>query len=186
MVMVPLPNATHRSADVRRGQGFRGRLRFLIWSPTVAIFEKRSHIKAPPDVVFAFHERPDALEKLLPPWEDARVVERKGGLEKGARVVLETKIGPIKQRMVAVHTGYEKGRMFQDTIVRGPFARWVHTHTMEPDGEGGTILVDRIEYELPLGVLGAVFGGGFARNKLERMFAYRHEVTRRECEGRAG
>lgn len=152
----------------------------------MAIFEKRSRIKAPPEAVFAFHERPDALEKLMPPWEEAQVVERRGGLEKGARVVLETKIGPIKQRMVAVHTGYEKGRMFQDTLVEGPFSRWVHTHTMEPDGEGGTFLVDRIEYELPLGRLGAIFGGAFARKKLEKMFEFRHEVTRKACEGERG
>jgi len=146
------------------------------------IFEKRVHIQAPPEVVFAFHERPDALERLLPPWENARIVERKGGLEKGARVVIMAKIGPIPQKMVAIHTDYEKGRMFQDTIVEGPFAKWVHTHLMEPDSAGGTWLIDRIDYELPLGKLGAIFGGGFARKKLEKMFAFRHEVTKKACE----
>lgn len=146
------------------------------------IFEKRTRINAPPDVVFAFHERPDALTLLMPPWEQARVVERTGGLEKGARVVLETQIGPIKQRMVAVHTDYEKGRMFQDTIVEGPFASWVHTHTMEPDGDDATWLIDHIEYKLPLGPLGALFGGGFAKKKLEKMFEFRHEITKKTCE----
>jgi len=148
----------------------------------MAIFEKRSRIHAPPSTVFAFHEQADALEKLLPPGEKARVIERRGGLETGARVVLETSIGPIKTKMVAVHTAYEKGRMFQDTIVEGPFSKWVHTHTMEPDGAGGTWLIDHIEYELPLGPLGALFGGGFARRKLEKMFDYRHDVTRKACE----
>lgn len=148
----------------------------------MAIFEKRSRIKASPATVFAFHEQAGALEKLLPPWETARVIERQGGLETGARVVLETKIGPVTQRMIAVHTAYEKGRMFQDTIVKGPFSKWIHTHTMEPDGEGGTWLIDHIEYELPMGPLGALFGGGFARKKLEKMFEFRHEVTRKECE----
>ncbi len=146
------------------------------------VFEKRTRINAPPEVVFAFHERPDALTRLMPPWEQARVVERKGGLEKGARVVLETYIGPIKQRMVAVHTAYEKGRMFQDTLIEGPFAKWVHTHTMEPDGNGATWLIDHIEYKLPLGPLGAVFGGRFAHHKLEKMFAFRHDITKKACE----
>jgi ligand-binding SRPBCC domain-containing protein len=149
----------------------------------MAVFEKRSRIAAPPEAVFAFHEQPDALTRLVPPWEETRVLERKGGLETGARTVLLTKIGPIEQKIVAVHTAYEKGRMFQDTIVEGPFARWVHTHTMEPDGEGGTWLIDRIEYELPLGPLGALFGGAFARRKLEKMFEWRHEVTKKACEG---
>jgi ligand-binding SRPBCC domain-containing protein len=84
--------------------------------------------------------------------------------------------------MVAVHTAYEKGRMFQDTIVQGPFSKWIHTHTMEPDGEGGTWLIDHIEYELPMGAVGSLFGGRFARKKLEKMFDFRHEVTRKACE----
>jgi ligand-binding SRPBCC domain-containing protein len=86
--------------------------------------------------------------------------------------------------MIALHTAYEKGRMFQDTMVEGPFSKWVHTHTMESDGEGGTWLIDHIEYELPLGALGTLFGGRFARKKLEKMFDFRHEVTRKECENR--
>lgn len=148
----------------------------------MAIFEKRSRIKASPETVFAFHEQEDALKKLIPPFEKARVISRHGGIEKGARVVLETKLGPLNVKMVAIHTDYEKGRMFQDTLVEGPFSKWVHTHTMEPDGEGGTWLIDRIEYELPLGPLGALFGGPFARQKLEKMFEFRHDVTRKECE----
>jgi hypothetical protein len=150
------------------------------------VFEKRSRIAAPPDVVFAFHERPDALERLLPPWENARVLSHTGGLDVGARAVVEARIGPIKQRMVAVHTAYEKGRMFQDSMVEGPFARWVHTHTMEPDGAGGTWLIDRVEYELPLGLLGRIGGGWYAQRRLERMFAFRHEATKRAVESSAG
>jgi len=146
------------------------------------IFEQRTRIAAPPERVFAFHERHDALEMLLPPWENARVIEKTPGIDVGTRVVLEMALGPIKQRVEAVHTAYEKGRMFQDRIVRGPFAKWVHTHRMDPDGAGGTWLVDHIEYELPLGALGQIFGGPFARRKLEKMFAYRHEVTKKACE----
>jgi ligand-binding SRPBCC domain-containing protein len=147
------------------------------------IFEKRSRIAATPERVFAFHEAPDALERLTPPWEKARVVEKTGGIEAGARVVLEAWIGPIKTRWVAEHTRYEKGRMFHDSQRSGPFRRFEHTHLMEPDGSGGCWLTDRIEYELPLGKLGEIGGGWIARRKLERMFAYRHDVTKRACEG---
>jgi uncharacterized protein len=42
------------------------------------------------------------------------------------------------------------------------------------------LLRDEIAYELPLGALGRTFGGAFARSKLERLFAFRHEVTARE------
>jgi hypothetical protein len=48
--------------------------------------------------------------------------------------------------------------------------------------------VDRVDYELPLGALGALgrFGGAaLVRRKLARLFDYRHEVTRRACEDTA-
>lgn len=146
------------------------------------IFEKRSRIAAPPERVFAFHELPDAFERLAPPWDEIRVIEKTPGLQVGARVVVETKVGPFTQRLVAEHTRYERGTMFQDRLVSGPFASWVHTHRMEPDGEGGTLLVDHIEYTLPLGALGQLGGGWFVRRKLERMFEHRHAVTKRACE----
>jgi hypothetical protein len=42
---------------------------------------------------------------------------------------------------------------------RGPFARWVHTHRFVALGTRSA-LEDDIEYELPLGPLGAIGGGG--------------------------
>jgi hypothetical protein len=41
------------------------------------------------------------------------------------------------------------------------------------------LLRDEITYALPLGALGQLFGAPIARAKLERLFAYRHEVTAR-------
>jgi ligand-binding SRPBCC domain-containing protein len=146
------------------------------------VFEKRTRIAASPEQVFAFHERDDALKRLTPPWEKTRIVEKTPGLDVGTRAVVEVFVGPIKTTFVAEHTRYEKNRMFQDRQVRGPFASWLHTHSMEPDGNGGCLLVDRIEYELPLGAVGRLFGGPLVRRKLERMFEYRHEVTKKACE----
>lgn len=146
------------------------------------IFEKRTRICAPARAVFAFHERPDALELLTPDFAHARVIEKTPGIKAGARVVLEMKIGPFKQRWVAEHTAYEEGRMFQDRQVSGPFSSWLHTHTIESDGEQASFLIDRVEYELPMGALGQFFGGPFVRRQLDRMFEFRHRVTKEMCE----
>ena len=39
-------------------------------------FIKQSVIRSTPELVFAFHELPDALERLMPPWETANVIKR--------------------------------------------------------------------------------------------------------------
>jgi ligand-binding SRPBCC domain-containing protein len=145
-------------------------------------FVKESLIAASAATVFAFHERKDAFALLLPPWQRAIIVQPPASLAVGTRVILETKIGPFWQTIEAEHVDYEPGRMFADRMVKGPFASWLHRHIVTPAGEHASRLTDDIEYELPLGMAGRIFGGAIAKRQLDRLFAYRHEVTRAECE----
>ncbi len=145
-------------------------------------FVKESRIDAAPEAVFAFHEAPGAFQKLIPPWETVEVVEPPESLQPGNRVVLRTWLGPLPLRWVAVHTEYDPPHLFVDRQESGPFSRWVHHHRFVEDGQGGTQLRDEIDYDLPLGWLGRRLGGEMVRRKLQRMFDYRHEVTRREVE----
>jgi ligand-binding SRPBCC domain-containing protein len=145
-------------------------------------FVKESRINAPPDVVFRFHESPDALTKLIPPWEPMRVAESAGSLKPGSKVVLSGRVGLLAVRWVALHTEYEPPHLFADRQVSGPFAWWYHRHRFLDDGQGGTILRDEVEYLPPLGWLGRWLGGPLVRGKLEKMFAYRHDTTRRMIE----
>ena len=145
-------------------------------------FEKRTRILASAARVFAFHERPGAHQRLTPPWSGQRLIEPAKSLAVGSRAIAEVKIGPVKQILIAEHTAYEPGRMFQDKQIQGPFATWEHTHLGEPDGDEAAYLIDRIDYELPLGALGRIFGGWYARRMLDRLFEYRHSVTKQDCE----
>jgi len=156
-------------------------------------FVKESRLAAAPGLVFAFHESPGALEKLIPPWEKVTVIESPGSLAPGNRAVLRTKVGPFTVPWVAEHMEYEQGRMFADRQVRGPFAYWYHRHLCLDDGEGGTLLRDEVDYRPPLGLVGEILGVRFLESKLKRMFDFRHEVTKRivesasrsgECQGR--
>lgn len=145
-------------------------------------FVKESVIEASAERVFAFHEAPDAFARLHPPWQTSEIEKPPASLEVGTEVIVKVKLGPFWQRIVAEHVAYEPGRMFADRMREGPFAAWLHRHIVEPQGPDRCTLVDDIEYELPLGWLGRVFGGRFARWNLERMFEYRHRVTREACE----
>lgn len=143
-------------------------------------FEYSSWIDAPVAKVFAFHERPDALEKLTPPDQKIEIVSRQGGIQKGARVELRIHLGPWSVTWLALHVDYERNRRFVDDQIRGPFRKWVHTHRFLEEREG-TRLIDSIEYGLPGGRLVEILAGPLIRNKLLKMFQYRHSVTRREC-----
>lgn len=144
-------------------------------------FVRCTHIAAPAEEVYRWHAEPGALQRLTPPWETVEVVSETGGIADGTEVTLRVRFGPAAVLWVSRLSDVEPGRGFRDTQVRGPFAFWEHTHRMAPDGSGdgpGCLLEDSIRYALPLGTVGRLAGGAFVRAKLERLFAYRHRVTR--------
>ena len=143
-------------------------------------FIRRSKMEASAAEVYAWHALPDALEKLTPPGEPVKIIEKTGGIERGARVVLLVGKWPFRLRWVAVHGDFEAGHYFMDQQVSGPFAYWKHMHSFEALGPAASVLEDRVEYALPFGSLGRWFGGWFVRRKLAKLFEYRHEVTARE------
>ncbi len=144
------------------------------------IFIRRTLLEASAEEVFHWHTRPGVFERLTPPWERVEVVERKGGLENGARVTLRMRVGPFSRRWVAEHRDYQEGRQFRDVQIEGPFAYWEHTHRIEPVSAGTCYLEDHIVYTLPGGCLGRFLGKKFTHNKLERLFGYRHRITKHD------
>ena len=146
----------------------------------VSTFERSAEIAAPAAALRAWHFEAGAFERLNPPWEKARVIESPGELVDGARAVIEVGIGPLRTRWVAEHEITADG--FIDRQVKGPFAFWEHQHRFLEVDDSSSRLVDSIRYRLPLGILGRIFGGPLVRSKLDRMFRYRHDVTRAALE----
>jgi ligand-binding SRPBCC domain-containing protein len=145
-------------------------------------FIKESIIKAAPEKVFAFHELPDAIERLIPPWENAKVIQKADISKIGSQAIIEMKVlGLFPVRWIAEHTKYEPPRMFEDVQISGPFKKWRHQHIILPHEEGA-ILRDEIEYEPPFWIFGELAAPFAVVPKLEKMFAYRHEITRKWCE----
>ena len=140
----------------------------------VPIYEKRSVIDIDPATLFRWHTRPGAFERLSPPWQHLRVLARHGGISDGARVTLMIKHGPLSLRWEALHRGFVDGVQFQDVQVSGPFKKWEHTHKVESTGDGRAMLVDRVDYALPLGPVGRLVATMFAGRMMERLFAFRH------------
>ncbi|MEQ8331159.1 MAG: TIGR01777 family oxidoreductase [Longimicrobiales bacterium] len=125
------------------------------------------------DEVFAWHERPGALERLTPPWGDVEVVHKEGGIRDGAVVVLRIRQGPASFEWKLRHTDFVEGRQFCDEQVSGPMKSWRHVHRFSSDGGGGSLLEDDIEIEPPLGPAGSALAPGFIEKELDRLFAFR-------------
>ena len=155
----------------------------MAYSPNRSMeFVKESVIKAPRGKVFAFHELPDAVERLIPPWENIEVVQKADISTIGSRAIFKQKfLGFTVSTWVAEHTKYDPPKMFEDVQISGPFAFWRHKHIFETVDEG-TLLRDKIEYRLRFAYMGMTMAPLVVLPKLEKMFEYRHRVTKEWCE----
>ncbi|MEC4990292.1 MAG: SRPBCC family protein [Oscillatoria sp. PMC 1068.18] len=144
-------------------------------------FQYSSLINAPVEVVWNFHERPDILDILTPPWQPVEIVRREGGLAVGAISEFKIFIGVIPVRWLARHTQCERYHIFVDEQIDGPMEFWRHKHQFVAENEQ-TRLTDSIEYALPGGELAESILGWWVEARLRDMFRYRHEVTKKECE----
>jgi uncharacterized protein (TIGR01777 family) len=141
-------------------------------------FLRRVPLPVSAEAAFAWHERPGAFERLTPPWEQVIVVDRQGTIHNGDRITISLRIAGLPVQWVAEHYDYEPGRQFADRELSGPFAVWKHIHRFVPDQEGTCLLEDDITFRVPGGALGHLLGERRARQTLERMFHYRHQITR--------
>lgn len=126
--------------------------------------------------LFDWHARPGAFERLSPSWERLEIQDRRGGIRDGGYLHMIMHRGPLRLAWHARHHGYVHGEKFEDSIERGPFAHWHHTHGFE-DTPAGARLRDRIEYALPLEPISWWLAGRYTQRELERMFRQRHERT---------
>jgi ligand-binding SRPBCC domain-containing protein len=65
-----------------------------------------------------------------------------------------------------------------DEQVRGPYRSWRHEHEFRAV-PGGTEIVDRVGYALPLGVLGRLAHALFVRRRLQAIFDHREAMVER-------
>lgn len=144
-------------------------------------FEKSSLIDAPVTAVWQFHERPDVLQLLTPPWQPVQIVRREGGLGVGALSEFRLWIGPIPVQWIAVHTECNPYHYFVDEQQTGPLAFWRHRHQFVAEGTQ-TRLTDVIAYALPGGELAEVLLQAWVNARLTDMFEYRHRITQQYCE----
>jgi len=143
-------------------------------------FHRASRVDVPADVLGAWHFRPGAIHRLVPPWESIRVEREASPLVDGARAEIVIRKGPVRIKLVALHGEVDPPRQFVDTQERGPFGSWRHVHRFLPESDGRSMLEDSIRFDPPLGALGRLVIRGPLLRELGRQFAFRHARTRED------
>jgi ligand-binding SRPBCC domain-containing protein len=143
----------------------------------IHIVRYQSEIGVPRQFVWSTYMRDGQFDRLVPPWQAIRTVRQEGSVKPGDLREIELAAGPLRLRWLAVHDGYEEGSFFSDQQVRGPFRVWRHHHQFQDTADGGCLVQDEIEYQLPISPVTDALGRGIVRAELRRMFRYRHFTT---------
>lgn len=144
---------------------------------TLHVLERTQRLLAPVDLVAPFFEAPANLALITPPWLAFRIATP-GPIEmrEGARIDYTLRVMGLPLRWRTRISLYERGRRFVDEQERGPYRVWRHLHEFEPDG-GGTLVRDRVEYEVGYGPLGELAHWLYVARSLRRIFDYRARVV---------
>ena len=136
------------------------------------------HIPRPIDEVFDFFSRPRNLHRLTPSAMGFEYLtdddEMRAGLEIGYRI---RPLFGIPVGWLTRITEFDPPRGFRDVQLRGPYRRWEHTHRFEAV-EGGTLVHDQVEYDVPGGPAGDALNRFVIRNELRWIFLYRSWAIR--------
>jgi ligand-binding SRPBCC domain-containing protein len=140
--------------------------------------ERAQRLDAGLEEVFAFFSDPANLARITPPWLRFRIRRSPARMEAGARIEYRIRWLILPLRWITRITAWSPPRLFEDIQEKGPYRVWRHTHQFARDGEG-TIVRDRVDYELPLGPLGRLAHRLVVRRQLSAIFDFRQREIER-------
>jgi len=129
-------------------------------------------IELPRDEVFEFFADAFNLQEITPPDVRFRVLTPAPiELRKGTRIDYRLSVFRVPLYWRTVLALWEPPVRFVDEQERGPYRSWVHSHEFSDLGEG-TLMRDRVQYELPWSPLGEL-AHPMVRRKLDHIFDFR-------------
>ena len=125
----------------------------------------------PREEVFAFFADAANLERLTPPWLHFRILNPHIVIARGVLIDYRLKIHGVPLRWQSEISRWDPPRTFVDEQRKGPYRRWVHTHTFEEE-RGGTRVGDSVEFEVPFEWI----AGRFVMRDVQAIFTFREQA----------
>ena len=138
--------------------------------------KRNQFIPQPIGQVFSFFSKPENLEIITPQNLHFSIL---------TPIPIDMKTGQVIDYLIRLKgigirwssriSSYDPPNSFVDEQIRGPFSNWIHSHRFK-EVNGGTIIVDHVEYSMPLGFIGEIANYIFVEKDLGYIFDYREKT----------
>jgi len=181
--------ARESRARKQRARRLRGRLlpAFLIgaslflteriWSRSARYtLEREQLVPGTRAQVFAFFVDPHNLSNITPPWIHFELLHlERAPLAGGTMQQYRIRWLGVPLQWESLIAEFEQNERFTDVQTSGPYRYWRHEHIFEDAGDAVRVR-DRLQYELPFGLLGRIMHALLVRRHLDEIFAYRARI----------
>lgn len=124
-----------------------------------------------------FFSDPENLAKITPGHMGFRITsEKPSKMYPGQFITYKVSPFPgLITNWVTEITQVQPKLYFVDEQRIGPYRMWHHEHRFEVRGNA-VLMIDRVSYKLPWGLLGRLAHFLFVRNQLKRIFSFREKI----------
>lgn len=125
-----------------------------------------------------FFTIPTNLDKITPKEMDFKITNNPPSKTyKGQIITYKIGILPlIKSNWITEITHLEDLQFFVDEQRFGPYAMWHHEHHFEEIEAGKVKMTDIVNFKMPFGIFGDLFGGALVKNKVRFIFESRFTI----------
>lgn len=134
-------------------------------------FKDELWLPRPLTEVFEFFANAANLEALTPPWLNFRILNPEVVIRAGARIDYRLTLHGVPLRWQSEISRWDPPAAFVDQQRKGPYRRWVHTHTFASE-RGGTRVRDAVDFEIPFEWL----LGPLVIRDVKKIFAFRRQT----------
>jgi len=143
------------------------------------VLEREQLVRRPRSQVFAFFADAANLEALTPPFLRFQILTtRPITMQAGTLIDYRIRLFGLGLRWQTLIESFEPEDRFVDIQLRGPYRCWRHEHEFLTVPEG-TLIKDRVTYEMPLGWLGEIGRALLVNRALDKIFDFRRQAIAR-------
>ena len=125
--------------------------------------------------MFSFFSNEKNLETLTPDFLEFKVIGKSTPeIGNNTKIDYRLKLKGIPFKWQSEIKDWIPDKQFVDTQIKGPYRYWHHTHSFESVREG-TLMIDRVLYQMPMGTVGEFATLWQVKRDLNTIFSYRRK-----------